>query len=102
MRVLASAEDARLASSPEAPTLKELGYDITSCSMFVVSAPPHLPDDVKTPLAAALESAIASPEMTALIARLRYPEYYFGPDDVTRLLEDETATFARAVEHLRQ
>lgn len=102
MRVLASAEDARLATSPEAPTLKELGYDITSCSMFVVSAPPHLPDEVKQPLAAALEHAIASPEMKTLIERLRYPEYYFGPDDVTQLLEGETATFTRAVEHLRQ
>jgi tripartite-type tricarboxylate transporter receptor subunit TctC len=102
MRVLASAEDGRLTTSPEVPTLKELGYDITSCSMFVVSAPPRLPEDVKRPLAAALEHAITSADMTALIERLRYPEYYFGPDDVTRLLEAETATFTRAVEHLRQ
>ncbi len=102
MRVLASAEDARLATSPDVPTLRELGYDIASCSMFVVSAPPNLPEEIKTPLAAALKSAIESAEMTTLVRRLRYPEYYQSPDDVTRLLEDEAGTFARALAHIRQ
>ena len=68
-------------TSPEVPTLRELGYDIASCSMFVVSAPPNLPVAIKEPLAAALKSAIQSAEMTALVQRMRYPEYYQGPDD---------------------
>jgi tripartite-type tricarboxylate transporter receptor subunit TctC len=101
MRVLAATEDARLATSPEVPTLKELGYDISSCSMFVVSGPPRLPPDIKAKLATALEHAIRSPEMRALIARLRYPEYYRGPADVTRLLENEAATFERAIARIR-
>jgi tripartite-type tricarboxylate transporter receptor subunit TctC len=89
-------------TSPDVPTLRELGYDIASCSMFVVSGPPNLPAEIKEPLAAALKTAIQSAEMTALVQRMRYPEYYQGPDDVTRLLEYEAGTFARALAHIRE
>jgi tripartite-type tricarboxylate transporter receptor subunit TctC len=97
MRVLASVEDSRLATSPEVPTLRELGYDISACALFVVSAPPNLPDDIKHTLAAALKEAIGSPEMKALILNLKYPEYFLGPEEVTQALQDEAATLARAV-----
>jgi tripartite-type tricarboxylate transporter receptor subunit TctC len=97
MRVLASVEDTRLATSPEVPTLKELGYDISSCALFVVSAPPKLPDDIAQRLSDALAQAIASPDMKTLIRNLKYPEYYLGPREVTAALENETGTLARAV-----
>ncbi|HEY8521540.1 MAG TPA: tripartite tricarboxylate transporter substrate binding protein [Gammaproteobacteria bacterium] len=97
MRVLASAEDARLATSPDVPTLRELGYDIASCSVFVVSAPPGLPEEIKQPLSAALEKAIRSPAMRTLLDDLKYPEHYLGPDDVTAALRSEAETLARAV-----
>jgi tripartite-type tricarboxylate transporter receptor subunit TctC len=102
MRVLASAEGERLATSPEVPTLKELGYDLASCSLFVVSAPPHLPADIKSTLSAALEQAIRSSEMQALIEDLKYPEYYLGPDEVTKELEDEAESLARALARINQ
>lgn len=97
IRVLASAEDARLVTSPDVPTLRELGYDITSCSVFVVSAPPNLPTSVANTLSAALARAIQSSEMRTLVRNLRYPEHYLGPEEVTAALEDEAETLARAV-----
>ena len=97
MRVLASADEQRLASSPDVPTLKELGYDLSSCAIFIVSAPPHLPQDVAAPLAAALSTAIRSPAMTAFIARLQYPSYSLGPEAITTVLEAEAAQTERAV-----
>lgn len=100
MRVLASVEDTRLASSPDVPTLKELGYDLASCASFIVSAPPGLPADVKATLAAALDAAIDSPEMTSLIARLRYPEYHLASEAVTAALASEAQSLARAVAHI--
>jgi len=102
MRVLASTEDARLASSPDVPTLRELGYDISSCSLFVVSAPPGLPGDIEQPLSAALKQAIQSSEMRTLIENLKFPEHYLGPDDVTRVLRDEADTLERAVVRISQ
>lgn len=100
MRVLASVEDSRLLTSPEVPTLQELGYDISSCATFVVSAPPALPADIEKILADALEQAIASPAMKALIRNLHYPEYYLGPEAVTRSLENEADMLARAVSRI--
>ena len=100
--MLASAEDRRLATSPDVPTLRELGYDISSCSLFVVSAPPSLPPDIKATLSAALKQAIESPEMRALIKSLKYPEYYLGPDQVTQALETEADTLTRALARLKQ
>jgi tripartite-type tricarboxylate transporter receptor subunit TctC len=102
MRVLASAEDQRLGTSPDVPTLKELGFDISSCSLFLVSAPPKLPDDIKNTLSSALAQAIRSPEMRALIDSLKYPEYYLGPDDVTRFLQNEADSLAHAVARINQ
>lgn len=102
MRVLASAEDERLATSPDVPTLKELGYDISSCSLFLVSAPPKLPDDIKKTLSAALKQAIQSPEMKALIQSLKYPAYYLGPAEVTQELRNEADTLARAMARINQ
>jgi tripartite-type tricarboxylate transporter receptor subunit TctC len=102
MRVLASTEEERLASEPGVPTLKELGYDLASCALFVVSAPPRLPEDIKAALSAALAAAIDSPEMAALIRRLRYPEYRLGPEAVTAVLETEAQALARAVARIAE
>jgi tripartite-type tricarboxylate transporter receptor subunit TctC len=97
MRVLASVEDSRLLTSPDVPTLRELGYDVSSCSTFVVSAPPGLPDDIRSVLSPALEQAIASEAVRTLVRNLRYPEYFLGPEAITRALEDESAMLERAV-----
>ena len=78
------------------------GYDLASCALFVVSAPPGLPADIKGTLSTALAAAIDSPEMTALIRGLRYPEYHLGPDAVTAVLETEAQALARAVAQIAE
>ena len=84
-----------------AKVLKELGYDLSSCAVFVVSAPRNLPHDVRSKLDAALARASASTEMTEFIAKLRYPEYRLGPAAVTAVLEAEAAAITRAVERVQ-
>jgi tripartite-type tricarboxylate transporter receptor subunit TctC len=61
-----------------------------------------LPDAVKATLSKALATAIQSSEMKTLVQKLKYPEYYFGPDDVTRLLQEEAAQFERAAARVRE
>ncbi len=100
MRVLASVEDQRLVTEPDVPTLKELGYDLASCAVFIVSAPPQLPAKVQATLDRALAAAIDSPPMVALIRRLRYPEYHLGPEAITVALEAEAMVLARAVQRV--
>jgi tripartite-type tricarboxylate transporter receptor subunit TctC len=70
--------------------------------VFVVSAPAHLPADVEAKLSSALAAAIDSPAMTALIRRLRYPEYHLGPEAVTVALEAEAVMLSRAVQRVTQ
>jgi tripartite-type tricarboxylate transporter receptor subunit TctC len=89
-------------TEPGVPTLAEQGYDLASCAVFIVSAPPHLPADVEAKLAHALDAAIDSPPMRALIRRLRYPEYHLGPEAITAALEAESATLGRAVQRVTQ
>jgi tripartite-type tricarboxylate transporter receptor subunit TctC len=100
MRVLAATEDQRLASAPDIPTLKELGYDLSSCAVFLVSAPPNLPRDIEATLRTALTTAIDSAEMTAFLTKLRYPEYRLDGAALTAALEAEAAALARAVERV--
>jgi tripartite-type tricarboxylate transporter receptor subunit TctC len=100
MRVLASVEDQRLVTEPDVPTLKELGYDLASCAVFIVSAPQNLPADVAATLDRALTAAIDSAPMVALIRRLRYPEYHLGPEALTAALEAEAVVLARAVQRV--
>jgi hypothetical protein len=40
--------------------------------------------------------------MQALIEDLKYPEYYLGPDEVTKELEDEAESLARALARINQ
>jgi tripartite-type tricarboxylate transporter receptor subunit TctC len=102
MRVLASLENERLLTEPDVPTLAEQGYDLASCAVFIVSAPANLPAEVDATLSRALATAIGSPAMTALIHRLRYPEYHLGPVAVTAALEAEAVTLTRAVQRVTQ
>jgi tripartite-type tricarboxylate transporter receptor subunit TctC len=102
MRVLASVENERLATEPDVPTLAEQGYDLSSCAVFIVSAPAHLDAAVEATLNRALTAAIDSPPMTALIRRLRYPEYHLGPEAVTAALEAEAVVLTRAVQRVTQ
>jgi len=58
VKVLATFEGKRNASFPEAPTFKELGYDITMGVYYPVIAPKNLPADVKARLFKAAKAAI--------------------------------------------
>jgi hypothetical protein len=69
--------------------------------MFVVSAPPGLPDDIRDTLGSALDTAIHAPPVRALIRQLKLPEFYLGPADVTGALEAESDSLSRALARIR-
>lgn len=51
----------RVESHPELPTFKDLGYDVTTTSDYLLYAPKGIPADVTKKLAAALKDALADP-----------------------------------------
>ena len=63
--VLAVFEERRNPNFPDAPTFKELGYDITMGVYYPVIAPKNMPADVKAKLFKAAKAAMESPAFSA-------------------------------------
>lgn len=66
----------RLARFPEAPTLKELGYDIVSDSVQGFSGPPGLPGGIQKVLSDALARALRNPELAAKVEKAGGAVFY--------------------------
>lgn len=67
LSVLAVLGDKRLKGLPDAPTLKELGYGLSSVNAVLFVAPKNLPADIAKTLVDAFAAANADPAITALI-----------------------------------
>jgi len=65
VRILAVMADERDPSIPDAPTFKELGYDVVWGGMRVLAVPAATPQDVKDTLTAAFKAAFDDPEFQA-------------------------------------
>ena len=61
MTVLATFEDHRNSSFPDALTFREVGYDVVMGVYYPVLAPKNMPADVKAKLFKAAKAAIESP-----------------------------------------
>ena len=73
VRVLGVAAASRVAEAPNAPTLKEQGYDLSSAASRGIVAPPGLPAAIAARLEAALGAAMADPAFKAEAARQSWP-----------------------------
>ncbi len=68
LRVLAVATDARIEEFPDAPTLKELGYEVSMPAWYTIFCKADVPENVKAALEAGLVAAITSDEAVATAA----------------------------------
>ncbi|CAN5426227.1 tripartite tricarboxylate transporter substrate binding protein [soil metagenome] len=92
LRVLNTWGDKRLDKFPDAPTLKELGYDIVQNSPFGIGAPRGTPPDVVRRLHEAFKKAMEEPSYVAALGRYDMLPNYMGSSDYTRFAQD---TFLR-------
>ena len=60
LRVLAVASDERVPEFPDAPTLKELGYDVSMPAWYTIFCKSDVPENVRAALETALTEAIQS------------------------------------------
>lgn len=67
LNVLAVLGEKRLKAMPDTPTLKELGYGLSSVNVVLFVAPKNLPADVAKTLTDAFAAANADPAIAALI-----------------------------------
>ena len=92
LRVLNTWGEKRLDKFPNAPTLKELGYDMVQNSPFGIGAPRGTPPEVVAKIHDAFKKAMEEPSYVAALGRYDMAPNYMGSADYTRFAQE---TFGR-------
>ena len=92
LRVLNTWGDKRLAKFPDAPTLKELGYDTVQNSPFGIGAPKGTPPEVVQKVHDAFKKAMEEPSYVTALGRYDMLPNYMSAADYTKFAQD---TFGR-------
>lgn len=88
VRIIASAGKSRMPQAPDAPTLKELGYDIAIVSWFGVGAPKGISKEHLGVLRAAFMKAADDPEFLNTMKTLSLPSMKTPGDEFQKMLAD--------------
>jgi tripartite-type tricarboxylate transporter receptor subunit TctC len=91
LRVLNTWGEKRLAKFPDAPTLKELGYDIVQNSPFGIGAPKGTPPEVVKKLHDAFKQAMEEPSYVAALNRYDMLPDYKSTAQYTQFAQDTVA-----------
>jgi len=98
MRVLANWGAARIASFPDLPTFKELGYgDVEFYIWAGLFAPSALPAPIMTRLRSAMAEAVKSPEVTKTFAVAGSPVAYLDAPEFSKFVAEDSARLIAAV-----
>jgi len=92
-RILAVAAPKRSAVFPDAPTFRELGYDIVEGAYRGVSVPPNTPENVVKIIADAFEKVNRNPEFAKKMAELAFDLEFMGPAEYTKFIHTRKAYY---------
>jgi len=92
-RILAVAAPKRSAVFPDAPTFRELGYDIVEGAYRGVSVPPNTPENIVKILADAFEKVNKNPEFAKKMAELAFDLEFMGPAEYTKFIQTRKAYY---------
>ncbi|MBX9841789.1 MAG: tripartite tricarboxylate transporter substrate binding protein [Xanthobacteraceae bacterium] len=95
--VLAAVSAERLASLPDVPTMKELGYPAIGFSAGGLIAPAKMPDAVASVLERACATAAAAPEYRAIVDRLGAEARYLPGDQFRAMFDADSVANAEAI-----
>jgi tripartite-type tricarboxylate transporter receptor subunit TctC len=88
VRVLATHGPTRSPQFPDAPTIKELGYDFEADNIYAMFAPAGLPADPLKKLETAFAKAILAPEVKVAIEKLDCTVAYRNSHDFDKYLKE--------------
>lgn len=88
LRVLNTWGEKRLDKFPNAPTLKELGYDIVQSSPFGIAAPKGTPPEMVKRLHDAFKKAMEEPSYVAALSRYDMQPNYMSSAQYTQFAQD--------------
>jgi tripartite-type tricarboxylate transporter receptor subunit TctC len=103
VRVLANWGGERIASFPDLPTFKELGYpDVEFYIWAGLFGPRNLPEPVMTRLRDAMRTAMKDPEVVRVFEAAGSPPAYQDAPDFARFIEADSARLITAVRKIGQ
>ena len=100
MRVLAVAAEKRSPALPDAPTFKELGYDLVEGAYRGVSAPPGTPDEIVKALADAFDKVNRNPEFVKKMHEMAFDLEFMGPEEYHKFVADRQAYYAKLLKDM--
>jgi len=100
LRPLASWGDKRLASLPDVPTLKELGYNAEFYIWAGLFAPAGTPAPVMQSLRNAARQAVEDPDFRNAMAKIETPVYYLDAPEFQKFWDKDAKALADAVQRV--
>jgi tripartite-type tricarboxylate transporter receptor subunit TctC len=100
LRALASWGDKRLASLPEVPTFKELGYNAEFYIWSGLFAPAGTPATIVQTLRGAARQAVEDPDFKTAMAKIETPVYYLDAPDFQKFWDKDATILAEAVKRV--
>lgn len=85
LRILATSGEARARQATDAPTFKELGFNIVGAGWYAAYAPAKTPKETVDRLAGAIVAAIKAPDIRDKLEGLGMEPTGLGPDDLARI-----------------
>jgi tripartite-type tricarboxylate transporter receptor subunit TctC len=100
MRALAVWGDKRLASMPDVPSMKELGYDATFYIWSGLFAPAGTPAPVMQKLRAAVKETVNDPDFKSAMAKIETPIAYLDAPEFQTFVDRDAKRLATAVQRI--
>ena len=102
LRVVAATDNKRAPDSPDVPTLKEMGYGVSNCSVFMMAAPKGVPADIVKKVSDAVAAAMKTEESKKYLASRESEAVHLGPAGLTKYVMDDASGFATVIKTLKQ
>jgi tripartite-type tricarboxylate transporter receptor subunit TctC len=97
LRLLASHGEKRMKNFPDAPTLRELGYDFVNENVFMIAAPKGTPSSIVKRLDDAFFSATKDPEFLQTLSNIETDLLYRNSTEMKKYLEDANTRLGKMV-----
>jgi putative tricarboxylic transport membrane protein len=100
LRVIAVTGEKRLAAVPDAPTMKELGYNVVVGTGRGFVMPAGVPKEAAAAMEAAMKRVHDSPAWKEFAARNNYEDMWLGSAEFGKLLVGQNAEMAAFLAHI--
>lgn len=101
LRLLATLTEKRMKDFPNAPTLRELGYDYINETVYMFAAPKGTPTDVVQKLHDAFYKAVQDPEFEKMMDTMQLEIIYRNSADTEKYLQDANVRLGKMIKELK-